>query len=98
MELVVAVLGHDVKREDDLYNEPEVDKLTEQGLRELDPAKRKQIYFQVQDLLVKQAVNVPLLSEFRNLAVKKGVHGLMPDVRGTYLYLHDVWIEPGARS
>ena len=29
--------------------------------------------------------------------MKAGVNGLRPDVRGTYRYLHDVWLEPSAR-
>jgi len=51
----------------------------------------------VQEILAQQAVTVPVVSMYRNVVVKRGVHDVRPDVRGTYRYLHDVWIERNAR-
>ncbi|MFI5267014.1 MAG: ABC transporter substrate-binding protein [Chloroflexota bacterium] len=83
---------------DDHVSNPEVDQLTEQADQEKDPAKRKDLYFKIQDILTKQIVpNVPLVSRYQVMAVKKGVHDVTPDIRGTYLYLYPAWIEPGAR-
>ncbi len=76
---------------------PEVDQLLEEGDRTLDPEKRKEVYFKAQEILAQQAVTVPIVSMYRNVVVKRGVHDVRPDVRGTYRYLHDVWIERDAR-
>ena len=44
-------------------------------------------------VLVDQVPFVPILSFNLNMAVVKVVHGLLPDIRGTYTYFNDVWIE-----
>jgi peptide/nickel transport system substrate-binding protein len=83
---------------DDRIHNADLDQMLEQADQEKDPAKRKDLYFKIQDMLAKQIVpNVPLISRFQNLAVKKGVHDITPDIRGTYLYLYPAWIEPSAR-
>ena len=81
----------------DRFSNPDVDRLTVAGYQEPDPEKRKQIYWQVQDILAKQVPNIPLLEAYQTVGMKKGVHGILPDARGTYYYLNDVWIEPSAR-
>jgi peptide/nickel transport system substrate-binding protein len=81
----------------DRFSNPDVDRLTVAGYQEPDPEKRKQIYWQVQDILAKQVPNIPLLEVYQTVGMKKGVHGILPDARGTYYYLNDVWIEPSAR-
>jgi peptide/nickel transport system substrate-binding protein len=87
-----------IPRSNESYvNIPEVDRLTERGIEESDPEQRQAIYGQVQEILAEHLVNVPLVSMYRNIAVRKGVHGIRPDVRGTYQYLHDVWLEKGVR-
>jgi peptide/nickel transport system substrate-binding protein len=73
---------------------PEIDALLAQGYQELDRGKRQALYERAQTLLAEDAVGVPLVSMYRNLAVRKEVHGITPDVRGTYRYYHDVWIAP----
>lgn len=77
----------------DRFSNPDVDRLTVAGYQEPDPEKRKQIYWQVQDILAKQVPNIPLLEVYQTVGMKKGVHGILPDARGTYYYLNDVWIE-----
>ena len=75
---------------------PEVDQLLERGYQESNPERRRELYVRAQEILAQEAVGVPLVSMYRNIAVKKGVHGIAPDVRGTYRYYHEVWIEPGS--
>lgn len=42
------------------YDNPEVDKLLEEGMREFDPAKRVEIYRKVQKIVVNDAVSLPI--------------------------------------
>ena len=72
---------------------PEVDTLLETAAITADPAKRRDLYYKAQERLVQYVPFVPLLSYNLNIAVVKGVHGLMPDIRGTYTYFNDVWID-----
>jgi peptide/nickel transport system substrate-binding protein len=76
---------------------PEIDRLLDEGSKTLDTQRRQEIYARAQEILAQQAVNVPIVSMHRNVAVRKGVRDVRPDVRGTYRYLHDVWIERNAR-
>jgi len=73
---------------------PELDDLLARGYQEMDRTRRQDLYLRAQAILAQEAVGVPLVSMYRNLAVRKGVHGITPDVRGTYRYYQDVWIEP----
>ena len=75
------------------YENPEVDKLLDAGLAELDDGARKQLYFEAQALIAADVPVVPLLAFRPNIAAKETVHGIIPDVRGTYRYFHDVWVE-----
>lgn len=74
-------------------NLPEVDKLLETATVTADPGRRRELYYRAQELLVEHGAFVPLLSFNLNIAAVKGIHGLMPDVRGTYIYFNDVWID-----
>jgi ABC-type transport system substrate-binding protein len=71
--------------------------MTEAAYQELDQQKRQDMYMKLQEMLVAESVHIPLVSMYRNIAVKAGVNGLRRDVRGTYRYLQDVWLEPSAR-
>lgn len=75
------------------YDNPEVDELLDAGLAEMDPAAREEIYMEIQEILAEDLPAVTLVSMQRNLAHRNNVHGIIPDVRGTYRYFHDVWIE-----
>ncbi|HLG69108.1 MAG TPA: ABC transporter substrate-binding protein [Chloroflexota bacterium] len=81
----------------DRFKNDEVDKLTIQGYQETDPEKRKQDYWRVQDILSQEVPDIPLAEIYQTVGIKKGVHDIMPDARGSYYYLNDVWIEPSAR-
>jgi peptide/nickel transport system substrate-binding protein len=69
---------------------PEIDQLLDTAVVTADPVRRKALYYKAQELLVDQVPFVPLLSFNLNMAVLKGVHGLLPDIRGTYTYFNDV--------
>jgi peptide/nickel transport system substrate-binding protein len=42
------------------YNNPEADKLIEQGVLETDPAKRKAIYYRLQDIWLEDVIGIML--------------------------------------
>jgi len=75
------------------YSNPAVDELLDAGLAETDNDRRREIYFEAQELIAADVPVVPLLSVRRNIAVASNVHGITPDARGTYRYFYDVWIE-----
>jgi peptide/nickel transport system substrate-binding protein len=54
----------------------EVDKLLEQGRQEADPAKRKQVYLQLEQQLMDMAVVVPLVDQLSVFAMRPNVSGL----------------------
>jgi peptide/nickel transport system substrate-binding protein len=72
---------------------PEIDRLLDTAAVTADPTRRKELYYKAQEVLVEYVPFVPILSFNLNMAVVKGVRGLMPDIRGTYTYFNDVWID-----
>jgi len=56
--------------------DPEVDKLLVQGRQEADPAKRKQVYLQLEQKLMDMAVVVPLVDQLSGFAMRPNVSGL----------------------
>ncbi len=56
--------------------DPEVDKLLVQGRQEADPAKRKQVYLQLEQKLMDMAVVVPLVDQLSVFAMRPNVSGL----------------------
>jgi peptide/nickel transport system substrate-binding protein len=71
---------------------PEIDRLLETAAVTGDRAERKRLYHEAQRLLVDYVPVVPTLSFNRNICVTRGVHGIVPDMRGTYTYFHDAWL------
>lgn len=74
------------------YSSPELDALLEQGQSELDPAKQKDIYEKVQEMVVKGAPWVVLGNPYVFFGVRKEVRGFQVHPQGTYL-LHDAWMK-----
>jgi peptide/nickel transport system substrate-binding protein len=72
------------------YNVPEVDKLLEDGVGTTDNAKRTEIYSQVQERVLKDAVVVPLVDTVTNNAKRASVTGDVLDALASYVYLYDV--------
>lgn len=72
------------------YSNPQVDKLLEQGRRESDPAKRKVIYDQVQDILAKDVAAIWLYHPNALSAISKGFTGMTAEPAGQYQMLYKV--------
>jgi peptide/nickel transport system substrate-binding protein len=67
------------------YKNPEVDKLLAQGARELDEAKRQEIYVQAQRLILQDAPWQPLYVPLDVLAINKRVDGAKVGYMGRLL-------------
>jgi peptide/nickel transport system substrate-binding protein len=65
------------------YRDPEVDRLVEAGREELDPARRKQLYAEVQRLIAEDVPIVPLWHEDNVVLTNVGVTGytIVPNAR-----------------
>ncbi len=67
------------------YSNPEVDKLLAQGARELDEAKRKELYVQAQQMILKDAPWQPLYIPLDVLAINKRIDGVRIGYMGRML-------------
>lgn len=61
------------------YKNPEVDKLLEDGLRETDPAKRKEIYWKVQAILADELPFAPIFAYLNVEGIKAGLLNYKPN-------------------
>jgi peptide/nickel transport system substrate-binding protein len=57
------------------YKNPEVDRLLEEGRATTDPKRRKEIYDRVQEILVEDVPEIPVMSDIANIARRKNVGG-----------------------
>ncbi len=75
------------------FEDDEVTRLLDLGIRELNPLKRSQIYRSLERRILSQAPVVPLYHTSGLLSHRKEVHGLEPGPLGvSYLSLEKVWI------
>ncbi|USB32646.1 ABC transporter substrate-binding protein [Paenibacillus sp. YPG26] len=72
-------------------NDPEIDKLLDQGYQESDPQLRKEIYAQIQQYLIKNAIVLPIYLFPYTVAHSNKVEGLKFDLLG-YPQFYDVSI------
>jgi peptide/nickel transport system substrate-binding protein len=56
--------------------DPEIDSMLDQGRRETDAGKRQQLYLQMEQKLMDQAVMVPLVDQLSVFAIRPNVSGL----------------------
>ena len=75
------------------YQVPEVDKMLEEAAGSTDAAKRADIYKQVQQRVLKDAVVVPLVDTVDYNAKRAEVQGEILDALASYVYLYDVQIK-----
>jgi len=68
------------------YNNEQVDRLCEAGIATVEPAKRKQIYTQLQHLWYEEAIGIPLYQQINVRAYRNYVHGYIPNAM-----LPDAW-------
>jgi peptide/nickel transport system substrate-binding protein len=71
-------------------SDPDLDQLLASGQREVDPARRAEIYAEIQQRIMDQALILPI-REYVNLnAAQQGVAGLHFDAQGWFPYLTDL--------
>ncbi|MBX3161834.1 MAG: ABC transporter substrate-binding protein [Deltaproteobacteria bacterium] len=73
------------------YINPDVDRLTEQGRREVDPAKRKTIYAEAQRLVARDLPIVPLWHEDNVVLSNVDVEGYTITPNARLIGLRDAW-------
>ncbi len=72
--------------------DPELDRLLQEGTREMDLQHRAEIYGQAQLLIMGQALVMPIRDYVNINATTASVHGLQYDRRGWFPWLHDVYL------
>ncbi len=77
------------------YSNPQVDKLLESGLTELDTAKRKQIYIDMQNAVLEDAPSIILVFPQGLGAVNKRLHNCKPNAVSIRWNTHLWWVEDG---
>jgi peptide/nickel transport system substrate-binding protein len=75
------------------YQVPEVDKLLEDAAATTDQAKRKDLYTQIQQRVLKDTVVVPLVDTVTHNAKRAEVTGDYLDALASYVWLYDVQIK-----
>ena len=77
------------------YSSPQVDKLIDSGLTELDTAKRKQIYIDMQNAVLDDAPSIILVFPQSIAAVNKRLHNCKPNAVNIRWNAHQWWVEDG---
>ena len=72
--------------------DPRLDELLEEGARTLDPERRKQIYAEAQQIIMSQALIIPIRDYVNLNAASVQVKGLRYDLRGWFPWLYDVYL------
>jgi peptide/nickel transport system substrate-binding protein len=75
------------------YQVPEVDKLLEDAAATTDAAKRKDLYAQIQQRVLKDVVVVPLIDTVTHNAKRAEVTGDYLDALASYVWLYDVQVK-----
>lgn len=73
------------------YNNPELDRLLEEGRSTMDTRRRMEIYTRAQEHLLRNAPYIPHYVITRTFLAASNVHGYMLDVRAFELF-HDAWV------
>lgn len=75
------------------FSDPEVDAWLDEGVRTNDPARRMELYAQVQQTVMEQALIIPI-RDYVNLNVASSkVKGLRYSMQGWFPWLYDVYVE-----
>ena len=75
------------------YKDPEIDKLLEQGRVTADPAKRKEIYDNIQKKLTEAVPWVWLYVGYEYRVMQPYVKGFVPLANGANTYLRETWLD-----
>ncbi len=73
--------------------DPRLDELLESGARTLDPDRRKELYAEAQQLIMAEALILPIRDYVNLNAAGAKVKGLRYDLRGWFPWLYDVYLE-----
>jgi peptide/nickel transport system substrate-binding protein len=73
--------------------DPRLDELLENGAHTLDLDKRKELYAEAQQLIMAQALTLPIRDYVNLNAASAKVKGLRYDLRGWFPWLYDVYLE-----
>jgi peptide/nickel transport system substrate-binding protein len=73
--------------------DPRLDELLEDGAHTLDLDKRKELYAEAQQLIMAQALTLPIRDYVNLNAASARVKGLRYDLRGWFPWLYDVYLE-----
>ncbi|ANE45192.1 ABC transporter substrate-binding protein [Paenibacillus swuensis] len=74
------------------YSNPEVDALIQEGRKETDPEKRKEIYHKAQEIELTEAAIIPIRNLQNNAAISKKVKGFWINPSG-YLMVNEASVE-----
>ncbi len=79
------------------YNWPRVkdarvDELLDRAEATVDAERRKQLYGEVQEFAMQQALFFPVYEQLNFCAARAEVHDIRPDARGSYLWLYDTFV------
>ena len=72
--------------------DPGLDALLEEGARTLDPKKRKELYAEAQQIIMTEALIIPIRDYVNLNAASAQVRGLRYDLRGWFPWLYDVYL------
>lgn len=81
-----AVVYDNIQSYHSEYNNAEIQTLAKDALTELDPEKRKEMYFRIQQLVYDDSAFIPLWSEPLVVATRNNVEGFEQSVLGIYLW------------
>ncbi len=71
---------------------PELDGLLTEAARTLDPARRNELYAEAQQIIMAEALIIPIRDYVNLNAANARVHGLRYDLRGWFPWLYDVYL------
>jgi peptide/nickel transport system substrate-binding protein len=74
--------------------DPRLDELLENGARTLDLGRRRELYAEAQQLIMAEALLLPIRDYVNLNAASAKVKGLRYDLRGWFPWLYDVYLEP----
>ena len=75
------------------YADPELDRLLEEGARTMDPAERAELYAQAQQIIMDQALIIPIRDYVNLNGARSSVKGLRYSLQGWFPWLYDVYVE-----
>jgi peptide/nickel transport system substrate-binding protein len=74
------------------FRDPSLDDLLEEGASTLDPEKRKELYAEAQQIIMAEALIIPIRDYVNLNAASAQVKGLRYDSRGWFPWLYDVYL------